>query len=387
MKTLTFKSKVGLLPVLGILFLAFDSSASTAESKGKVVKIDPSIPVFPSSKMRVADYSNNPTLLRFQTEYRASAMLFYPGTELYEIKREAMKIVMPGNPDYFATIPSRAVMATPPEKVKKDNIELWKGYDFYSCGLALKSAVQCFQYIADYSDLNESIRDRHSALAQVASYFANAFDRLSKSPLSANKIARGLDECFRNNPKANRERGAFYAVDQRLRDELNTAAQALANLPRHVVEIREKEGREAMQFLTPGDPWFLSDNPGVNEFAISPEMARNESIRIWKEYDLSKCHSVLAHVAQCFQHTANRSTCDEIIHSYYNILALIATAFADAFYALQNGSSLLPEEISGILDKWFEDDPRLRRVRSIFYAVDQRLCAAIEEVILADFLV
>ncbi|MDR1333755.1 MAG: hypothetical protein LBJ71_00890 [Holosporaceae bacterium] len=371
MKTSIFKSKVGLLPALAVLFLTSDNFASAFKPRKRVVQFDPSISTFPSSEIQISNYSDNPTMLRLQTEYRALADLSMPGTELYEVKRNAMGVIMPGDPWFCSDVPGRAEAEIPFETIKSESIRMWQEYDLCNCSPALTYVAQCFQDIANYPDLDELTRNYYGVLTQVAFYFASAFDRLPKSLLSADKVAKGLDGCFKNNPEADRVRGIFYAVDQRLHDELNAVTRALANLPQLGTELYKRE-REAMQIVTPGDPWFFSDNPGADEVAISLEIIKNESVRIWKEYGIYNCSPTLTYAAQCFRNIADCSGLDELTRNHYNALASVATTFADAFDMLQK-QSLLPDKISEILNKWFENNPEMNRVKDIFYAVDQKL--------------
>jgi hypothetical protein len=212
---------VGLLPALTVLFLASDSSASEPKPGERVVGFDPSISMVPSP-MVYADYSDNPTMLRFRTEYRASAVLSKPkpGTELYEVRKKAMEILTPGDPCFSVYAPRQAEIEVPSEKVKSDSIELWQGYKLSDCSPALESVAQWFQCIADYSGLDELTRNHYGALAQAAFYFASAFDMLQEDSLSSKQIAEKLKEYFRDNPGSNQVRGVFYAVEERLKSEL-----------------------------------------------------------------------------------------------------------------------------------------------------------------------
>ncbi|MDR0740262.1 MAG: hypothetical protein LBF34_00965 [Puniceicoccales bacterium] len=257
MKTLTFKSRVGLLPTLAVLFissgssasvhellerevgeLSDDSSAAASEPEKRVTfqlpdnssasvsgsepeSEDPWTMVGRSRRegMRTLNYSGNPAMLEFQRKVRAMRHLA-KGGRLYKEKIKGMRILTPGDPYCFTFTPGLAEAEVSPERIERESIRIWKEHDLDKCIQSLECAEQCFQNIADYSDLDEFTRDYYGALVQVTSYFIDAFDTLQEGSLSAEQIARELEKHFENSPMKNRVRGVFYAVEGRLKSEL-----------------------------------------------------------------------------------------------------------------------------------------------------------------------
>jgi hypothetical protein len=173
--------------------------------------------------MRAVDCSNTPTILKLQAEFQTLAVLFQFNTELGIMRMKAMKIVMPGYPLYISNAKCLSAVISI-EAVENESIRKWKGYSLKECSVKLGEAYEYFSNIADYSDLDELTRNYYNALAQATFYFANAFDWLQDGSLSTDGISRQLDECFRDDPQANRVRGIFFAVSRKLHDELSAAA-------------------------------------------------------------------------------------------------------------------------------------------------------------------